>query len=141
MARKERLLLLAEALESGQYAQGRGVLERVYPDGRVENCCLGVACRVAMANGLELTTSQMVRKYDAEEDGALVLFDDESAYPPSKIDEWYGTDLSKLMTTRDGPLRTPVNMNDGEKWSFEQIGDAFRYHYELGSREGVDSVG
>lgn len=32
-----------EALESGEYKQGFNALCRVYPDGTVEYCCLGVA--------------------------------------------------------------------------------------------------
>lgn len=43
------------ALESGDWQQCRMQLERVMDDGTVGHCCLGVATRVAMAEGLALT--------------------------------------------------------------------------------------
>ncbi len=41
------------ALNSDEYTQGRDALERV-AHGKTTSCCLGVLCRVAIAQGLDL---------------------------------------------------------------------------------------
>lgn len=40
-AQRDNLLMWADALESGEYVQGKGALKRSTPDGPV-HCCLGV---------------------------------------------------------------------------------------------------
>ena len=53
---KERIKLWVDALRSGDYQQGFRAMSRIKTEGgdSFVNCCLGVACEVAMANGLEL---------------------------------------------------------------------------------------
>jgi hypothetical protein len=62
---RERVALLVEALESGQYEQGRWSLSK---DGKF--CCLGVACEVARANGLSITIGS-----ETFGDGQAVTYD------------------------------------------------------------------
>lgn len=45
--------LWLQALESGEYKQGFDALCRVYPDGTVEYCCLGVANELFSAEVIE----------------------------------------------------------------------------------------
>lgn len=49
---RSRMLGWITELESGKYIQGFGRLETTDSDGRVKHCCLGVACRYAMATDL-----------------------------------------------------------------------------------------
>jgi hypothetical protein len=51
----ENMRKFVEALRSGRFTQGAGALEYVDTNGVTKNCCLGVACRVAMENGVKLT--------------------------------------------------------------------------------------
>lgn len=48
--------LWLQALESGEYKQGFDALCRVYPDGTVEYCCLGVANELFSEEVIELVT-------------------------------------------------------------------------------------
>src|SRR2546428_66571 len=43
-----------DALLSGKYKQTEGVLCSVSDKGKLSFCCLGVACEVAIANGVKL---------------------------------------------------------------------------------------
>lgn len=45
-----------DALRSGDYAQGRDTLTEVSVNGIMRHCCLGVACQVAIADGVPITT-------------------------------------------------------------------------------------
>lgn len=63
------------ALRSGKYEQGRTLL---CANGKY--CCLGVACEVAIANGVELKR---------EEKSGVVSFEDNfSALLPTRVMEW-----------------------------------------------------
>lgn len=115
------------ALRSGQYEQGRKVLRQSREDGTYENCCLGVLCELAEAEGVTESA------YDAEE-GAWT-YDGEAAYLPPRVAEWAGLplvegypevgrnwSLPRVMT----PLgeETLVALNDDLRWNFAQIADA-----------------
>lgn len=61
MANTENMAKWAEALESGEYEQGRNHLAIIGEDtesGKTFYCCLGVACEVAIKNGVELSKTQ-----------------------------------------------------------------------------------
>lgn len=130
MANKERVQLLIDALESDQFTQGIGALER-YPDvygenplTRVENCCLGVACRVAMANGLDLPTERVFSD--------RVRFADETGFLPWQVREWFEFDTSDpaLWTSDEyDEQSTAVGMNDGRVADFRGIASAFKRTY------------
>jgi hypothetical protein len=49
---KERVQLLVDALRSGEYEQAQGKLRTEF--GGVGYCCLGVATKIALDNGLEV---------------------------------------------------------------------------------------
>jgi hypothetical protein len=51
LTRKRLLLETADALDSGEFKQGRSVLARERYDGTTY-CCLGVMCEVAVRHGL-----------------------------------------------------------------------------------------
>lgn len=65
----------AEALRSGKYKQGRNTLR--YSD---EFCCLGVACDIAIENGVALTVAQ-------DEYGEWTYGGKADVLPPS-VQEW-----------------------------------------------------
>ena len=127
---KERLILWVDALRSGQYEQTDKRLKR---DGKY--CCLGVACEVAVANGLELD----IRPFFEDSIG------DENL--PIEVSRWFGFDgdtqdplLGNYNTMDpededyDADWRQDVlatEANDELLWSFERIADALENHYEL----------
>lgn len=77
MVNKERIELWAKALESGEYRQGSQSLL----DGN-KYCCLGVACDLAMKNGVELN---VMVSYTGR-----VFFDGSPSYLPTAVQNWFG---------------------------------------------------
>jgi hypothetical protein len=117
---QERVQLLVDALRSGEYKQVLGKLEGKRSDGKVGNCCLGVACRVAIEHGLHVTQ---------EESGGQTLFDGNGGALPTSVSEWYGFEGSnpKLLNAKIR-ITSGVDMNDGAS-RFELIANAFERTY------------
>src|SRR5207244_7645707 len=112
------------ALRLGEYQQGHQLLE--YFDGKViRHCCLGVACRVAMNNGVHV---------DVEVSGAKTSFDGEVGYLPSSVRSWLGVSHNPMISNmilgiEPGTFATAAN--DARGWDFNQIADAIEDYYEL----------
>jgi hypothetical protein len=103
---KERVKLWVEDLRTTTVPQIRRSLET-----KKGNCCLGRACRVAMAHGLALETKKR--------SSGVTVFDGERLAFPKAVREWYGfyTDDPKL-----GPL-TATEWNDDARKTFAEIAD------------------
>jgi hypothetical protein len=128
MANRERVALLVAALRSGKYIQGPGSLERQLPSGEVRNCCLGVACRVAMEHEvpLEVTTG------GSFEDGKDFYFEGNAGNLPEQVQEWFGFTEPDPELLLNGPRsfrRSAIECNDGRRMTFAEIADAFERTY------------
>lgn len=77
MPNKENIQKWVEALESGKYKQGTSRLRRI--DNSY--CCLGVACQVALENGLEIDLRKDVDDYSYDRDSCTL---------PKKVHNWLG---------------------------------------------------
>jgi hypothetical protein len=139
MADKERVRLLVDALRSGDYRQGRGFLKQTV-DGAVLHCCLGVACEIAMANGVVLTI-------DAVEGGngtPLTRFDGEVAVLPGAVSDWYGFQaMPRVQLNASGRTVEATVLNDGlgghAPRDFDTLADLFAGTYldeTLGDSDG-----
>lgn len=125
---KERIKLLVDALRSGKFEQGRITLTEIYVAYNKTNemdCCLGVACKVAMANGLEL--DRTVR-------GNYVFYNGNDTALPDEVLDWYGFSdedpvLAEPSEDSDHRLITAIAANDALKYDFEQIADLFEKKY------------
>lgn len=98
-----------EALESGEYEQGGGALCR-----DDEFCCLGVACDVALKNGVALKVDR---------DQSWVTFDGHPLTLPPAVQDWLG------LRTEDGALcegPSLTDLNDWESHSFAEIAAVIR---------------
>lgn len=71
--------LWIDALRSGDYEQGKGTLTYIGGDGKELDCCLGVLCKVAIANGV---------KVKVDKDLDRLRYDDVTAYIPDSVMEW-----------------------------------------------------
>lgn len=121
---KARIELWCEALESGRYPQGGGVLRN-----RVGYCCLGVAC--------DVMDSTRWRPPGTSED-VIYTYDRESSFLPESVVAWYGLDRSSpLAIARDGCRWKLATMNDAMLLSFETIAEALRRTY---LQQSVDEV-
>jgi hypothetical protein len=109
----ERLKLWLDALVSGDYEQGSGLLKGV--DGRY--CCLGVAAEVCEKNGGPKQSSMNV------------------GFPDKQINDWFGDWLAGGFDTtaeaEEPGYTTPVAMNDQEGKSFRYIAAVMARKYGI----------
>lgn len=133
MVNKERVALLIEELRNGGRKQGKGALLRIR-NGEEEACCLGVACEVARANGLQIATvKDGTRGCDCElctRTDVRREYDGEINHLPPSVQEWYGFfSKNPYARTSDGCEYTAVQMNDELEMPFSEIADAFERMY------------
>ena len=125
------------ALLSGVYTQGTGNMEVKNDDDGVYNdelrlCCLGVLCRVAMAQGIEVPVSNKdcPETYFGAEEHAGVL-------PAEVTNVLFGTagedddwdafrDPYLIMEEGKPECATAADLNDSHAYSFEQIAAAIK---------------
>lgn len=103
VANEENIKLWLAGLRSGQYVQGDGRLKQDR-SGQTLHCCLGVACEVALQNGVELSVDVANGQFHS-----VYLFDNEVSYLPNKVQNWLGL-------RHDNPI----------VWDVDNV-----YHYEL----------
>lgn len=124
------------ALRSGKFAQTKGKLTMVEyhePSTIIGCCCLGVACEVALENGIELEVTHDLdsRRYDGM-----------GANLPHKVIDWLGVvevddvvllEEYKFPEHQDGGLHklyaSTANDHLDISWTFEQIADALEKKY------------
>jgi hypothetical protein len=113
-----------KALRSGKYKQGTGSLEE---DGK--NCCLGVACRVALKRFPKLIVVEACVGNNATH------FDNEASYLPDKVrivfgfrDSHGGFEIPE--EGKSGTLYGLTDANDLAKWSFKKIATYVEKHPE-----------
>lgn len=120
MANKKRVQLWVDALRSGKYKQARGRLET----SGGEYCCLGVACDVAIANGIDI--DRQVSKYGA------VRYGETTSVLPRKVAAWFGFEESSPAVTVNEDFSAEVTcvfLNDDLHYNFNQIADAVSRDY------------
>lgn len=142
---KYNMLLWYRALKSGQFEQGKNYLGRREPDGQVRYCCLGVACEVAIANGLNLNrfSANAIFRYSGTHEDE---YTSTGSHLPAAVMDWLGIDehapqiatdvldmQSELCTHDqcDCDAVTAIRANDSMDWTFDQIADAVYEFYEL----------
>jgi hypothetical protein len=109
------------ALRSGKFLQGKDYLK---VDGKY--CCLGVACELAIADGLAVTTG-IERTHDGR---TAELFDGEKFYLPLSVQEWLRLETN---TGNWSPRNKPVlddnvaYLNDKGR-TFEEIAEFVKTH-------------
>ena len=114
----------ADALESGEYEQGRSVLARSFPDGRTEYCCLGVLCELAIEDEVDVP-KRTAGAADGRGDDFVTQYgrDQEADLLPNEVRVWAG------MQTRCGDASVMpdslVTLNDNGT-SFARIADTIR---------------
>ena len=126
---KERVQLWVDALRSGEYRQTRGYLtvQHIVDDETVtEHCCLGVACEVAISNGLELSRN-------SDETTVTYGGHEEDQHLPIEVQQWLGLsgmDPEVTRETANGFESTELTAcNDTHLMSFSDIADAIEATY------------
>jgi hypothetical protein len=107
----ENALKWAAALESGEFEQGYGSLNK---DGKF--CCLGVACEVAIREGVPV-------KVDVPYEGGACHYDRDDALLPASVQAWLG------LANNDGAYeggRSLIGDNDARELTFKEIAQIIR---------------
>lgn len=140
--------LLVAALRSGQFTQVKSNLSYVKFDhnpesttyGKVtaKDCCLGVACKVAMGNGVPLFTTFINQASEVAgfiQYGSHPSMHMEQTALPGVVSDWYGFRDQNPYLLRPEP-ETPNKLtisaagaNDNEEWTFDEIADGFERSY------------
>lgn len=147
---REHIKLWIEALENDQIPQGKGALRRSqYPGGPDEFCCLGVACEVAIRNGVNLTVEPEDQNdgnkrwayiWNPPQGGTLRNSDT----LPKPVQEWLGIaddnptlpnirpiDLEDNDGYADDAYVEAASANDDRGWDFDTIAEALRIKYDI----------
>lgn len=127
----DNILLWVEALESGDYEQGFEKLHLRRPDGRETFCCLGVACVVAIANGVPLKVESSNPVWEFE--SAQISYDYDAELLPPKVVEWLGLPASNPILID----RCATEWNDVDEADFDGLARLIREEYGLPAREAV----
>lgn len=130
----ENVAKWVQALRSGEYEQTQEVLAREPLAGESSFCCLGVACEVAIQDGLDIE-----RKVNVE---GNVLYDTSVATLPDSVSRWLGVGLgyenvsvytfntnNDVVDSHLGERVTVTLLNDRFGFSFEEIADALEKEY------------
>lgn len=134
MANVVRVQLLVDALQSGEFEQARDTLglfdEAV---GKVKYCCLGVACEVAIANGLALERWIGANGNVCYADRETPDFESDTDLTTG-VAKWYGFDgpdfsNPKLGVDQHGGDVYATGANDDLRADFATIGAAFKAKY------------
>ncbi len=112
----DRVRLFVDALRSGEYTQGFGTLTW---DGR--DCCLGVAVKVAIHNGLSTVVE--------DEDDGRVSYDGEIAVLPLAVRQWYGFSDNNPELSNGEITFSATTWNDDGCANFYEIADMFERGY------------
>lgn len=117
---KENFELWLRDLETTDEPQIQSTLTRVVTDRNSDkqgDCCLGRMCKVAIANGAEVTVETDAYGY--------VSYDDDASVPPVAVQEWLG-----VREQNGGDLYAlGMSLNDNGGLSFKEIAAKMREEY------------
>lgn len=134
---KENMLLWVQGLRSGRFPQGRGHLKGltqgpIDADGNrqpdtLDYCCLGVACEVAMENGVKMAiVAYGLNPIDYGFNGT-------STSLPDLVAQWLGLgyETNPVIVDSDGLFVRAIRANDNLRWRFVHIADHLVRTYGL----------
>lgn len=134
---RERIALWVAALRDPEAKQARKVLTRADGGG---DCCLGIACKVAIANGLQLETgigAMMIEDYATD----VVVYGfphGEKAFLPTEVQEWFGFDShNPCIGYHDEGQVTGTLANDIFGLTLPEIADIIEAHFLAPAAEPV----
>lgn len=122
MANKENIRKWVEALRSGKYKQTRKGLRDA-----MGFCCLGVACEVAIANGVPLVVGTPNRI-----DSVWWSYDETASSLPGKVSDWLGLSGSYAVNPIldvSGKDRRASDLNDIDLADFTTIANCIEATY------------
>lgn len=127
----DKLRLWIDALRSGEFDQARGWLASKNTSDQWGYCCLGVACEVAIKDGVDVPV-----EVTGVRGSQYRVYGGDDQHLPSNVREWLGIDETPEVPWADPdyPLDAPesttvIVLNDEKEWTFGQIADALEATY------------
>lgn len=121
---KDIAIKWTEALRSGKYKQGRGLLKQIDKKGQFKHCCLGVLCELYNKDRKKKKKKALYVKDDILScplTGKVVegfSFDGDDQLLPYIVREWAGLDSSNGEVFIGGKFFDLAELNDsGKKFS------------------------
>lgn len=130
-----RIRAFITALRSGNFQKGTNMLTGVFPDGTQKDCCLGVACKVAIGQGLPLQTQLVsLTKVEYATFGDLQNEGFAGGLLPSSVADWYGflgtnPAFFPAGVSTYAEATPAATLNDGWGWTHSDIADAIERTY------------
>lgn len=112
-----RMELFVAALRSGDYRQAK---HKLAVDGGY--CCLGVACEVAIANGVAVRTSPVSLPVA----GSYMSYDGDTGVLPPSVQEWLGVRANPYIGSD-----VATSWNDNREASFAEIAALIRGEFGI----------
>ena len=122
---EQNVRLWIEALRSDEFDQGTTKLTKIDDDGYETDCCLGVACKVAIKHGVPLKVE--IRASSSVDSVAYKAYGEteEDEWLPNEIKDWLGLDSRDPVLALDKfESLTATELNDDRGYDFDQIADA-----------------
>jgi hypothetical protein len=108
--------LWTDALRSGEYKQTRGALKNQHG-----YCCLGVACDIALKNGVEIVVTE---SHSVGDIPGFTFYNGHSVGLPDVVRDFFGLrDRYGKFEESDISVQDLANLNDSRNLTFEQIAD------------------
>ena len=118
LEQRENIQKLVHELRTTEKLQGQDYLA-----SRGTYCCMGIACEIALSNGVKLD----VYRPSA---GRPVWYYNSLYTLPKEVQDFYGFDNSDpALFAEDGELSCASELNDLKNYSFTRIADAFERTY------------
>lgn len=124
MANRRNIKKWVKALRSGMYLQGHQRLAYLDYEGVPRYCCLGVACEVAIENGLRLkVAADVYGEHTKTYNGSVGLL-------PTETMEWLGLPrFDPKLDFGDGLVISASKANDDRRFDFDTIANAIERTY------------
>jgi hypothetical protein len=120
-----------EALESGRYNQARSYLTIRKANRHQSHCCLGVACNIAIQNGIKVKATIMDEGPD--NDNHAISYDGRSGDLPPSVRKAIGLRTSQGMLEGN----SLVDLNDDSRYRFKRIAKTIRENIDTLFEPGV----
>lgn len=139
---KTNLSKWVDALRSDEYPQGRRALVSRDFENKMLFCCLGVACEVAIKDGLELVVYTVPEGEGG--DGEARSYDGQYSTLPIRVQAWLGVyeaDPVLPFEVVKGQVENDMasSLNDDAQLTFAQIADCIERRFGLGREASADA--
>lgn len=122
---KDRVRKLVRVLRTTKRKQGTGNLAKILTPRQKSYCCLGIACEMAIKEGLEVD-----REVERYAHANVVRYGGTTTTLPKLVMDWFGfEDFDPTLIDESEIRTTATDLNDERNYNFKRIAAAFERTY------------